>query len=111
MRTLRWIVVVLATSIMQGQSITGDLVVNVTDPSGSAAANAKLDLVQVATNVRLSGTTDTLGNYLFSQLKPGRYSLEVSGAGFRKENVTDIGISIGQRAQINVKLTLGAVTE
>jgi hypothetical protein len=41
----------------------------------------------------------------------GRYTLDVSALGFRKENVTDIVVAIGQRAQVNVKLTLGAVTE
>ena len=49
---------------MYCQSITGDLVVNVTDPSGSVVSGAKLSLVQVETNVHLDAQTDALGNYL-----------------------------------------------
>src|SRR6266436_5796029 len=101
----------VTTGAMFGQSITGDLVVNVTDASGGVVSGAKLTLRQADTNASLTGETDTLGNYVLPQLKPGRYSLEVSAAGFRKENVTDIVVGIGQRAQVNVKLVLGAVTE
>jgi Carboxypeptidase regulatory-like domain len=94
-----------------GQSITGDLVVNVTDPSSGVVSGAKLTLTHTDTNVQFTAETDTLGNSVLPQLKPGRYTLDVSAPGFRKENVTDIVVAIGQRAQVNVKLTLGAVTE
>jgi hypothetical protein len=114
MRILSCVSVALALSVaglLVGQSITGDLVVNVTDPSGSAVSGAKLSLIQVETNVRLDAQTDALGNYLFSQLKPGRFALEVSGPGFQKTNLTDIVITLGQRARVDVKLTVGTLTE
>jgi hypothetical protein len=114
MRILSCVSVALALSAagpLFGQSITGDLVVNVTDPSGSAVSGAKLSLIQVETNVRLDAQTDALGNYLFSQLKPGRFALEVSGPGFQKTNLTDIVITLGQRARVDVKLTVGTLTE
>ncbi|HZT28343.1 MAG TPA: TonB-dependent receptor [Bryobacteraceae bacterium] len=94
-----------------GQSITGDLAVNVTDPSGASVSGAKLELIQVETNVKFEGQTDTLGNFLFSQLKPGPYRLEVAAAGFQKATLTDIVITLGQRALVNAKLTVGAITE
>ncbi|MGH9424627.1 MAG: carboxypeptidase-like regulatory domain-containing protein [Thermoanaerobaculia bacterium] len=105
------VVTLAVAALMYGQSITGDLVVNVTDPSGSVVSGAKLSLVQVETNVHLEAKTDALGNYLFSQLKPGRFALEVSGRGFQKTNLTDIVISLGQRARVDVKLTVGTLTE
>ncbi|HCC59084.1 MAG TPA: TonB-dependent receptor, partial [Solibacterales bacterium] len=85
--------------------------VNVTDSSGGTVSGAHLTLTHADTNVQLTGETDTLGNYVLPQLKPGRYLLEVSAPGFRKAEVTDIVVAIGQRAQVNVVLTLGAVTE
>ncbi|HMC58877.1 MAG TPA: carboxypeptidase-like regulatory domain-containing protein, partial [Candidatus Solibacter sp.] len=93
------------------QSITGDLVVNVTDSSGGAVSGAALNLVQVETNVKLSAVTDSLGNYLFVQLKPGRYTLEAGAPGFQRANLTDIAIAIGQRSHVDAKLTVGAVNE
>ncbi|MGI8991495.1 MAG: TonB-dependent receptor domain-containing protein [Bryobacteraceae bacterium] len=96
---------------LYGQSITGDLVVNVTDPSGGVVAGAKLSLIQIETNVKSEGQSDSLGNVLFSQLKPGPYRLEVSAPGFQTANVTDIVITIGQRAHVDAKLTVGSVAE
>jgi hypothetical protein len=96
---------------LSAQSITGDLIVNVVDPSGSAVANARLDLAQAATNVHLQGATNNGGNYLFSQLKPGTYTLDVSAPSFRTSNVSDVVIGIGQRSQLEVKLTIGSISE
>jgi hypothetical protein len=64
MRILSCVSVALALSVaglLFGQSITGDLVVNVTDPSSSAVSSAKLSLIQVEANVRLDAQTDALG--------------------------------------------------
>ena len=101
----------LLTAALFGQSITGDLVVNVTDPSGAVVSGAKLELTQTETNIKFQGQTDSLGNFLFSDLKPGGYSLDVTTAGFQKANITDISIAIGQRARVAAKLTVGAMTQ
>src|SRR2546427_761967 len=100
----RWILVALTLAmcaLLPGQSITGDLVVNVTDPSGAVVSGAKLELIAVETNVKFEGQTDNLGNSLFSQLKPGSYKLDVTAEGFQKATVTDIVIAIGQRARVD----------
>jgi hypothetical protein len=93
------------------QTISGDLVVAVFDQSNLPVARATLDLVQTDTNVRQSAQTDESGLYLFSQLKPGEYRLEVSNPGFQKTRVDDIRIQVGQRARVDVKMTLSQVTE
>src|SRR5437588_11268634 len=103
--------VLVLVAAVYGQTITGDLVVSVTDPSGGAVSGATLSLTEVDTNVKLSGVTDSLGASLFSELKPGHYRLEVSAPGFQRANMTDIAIMLGQRAHVDVKLTVGAVTE
>lgn len=116
MQRYRWaICVVLALAAMapaaKAQSITGDLVVNVTDPSGAVVAGSKLVLTEVATNIKQEMPTDELGNALFGQLKPGRYKLEVASAGFQPQEITDIRIQVGQRARVEVKLAVGQLTE
>lgn len=101
---------VLAVSTL-AQTISGDLVVNVTDPSGSAVSSSKLALTEVETGVKVDSVTDSLGNALFPQLKPGEYKLEVESQGFRKSEVSGIRIQVGQRARVDVRLQIGAVTE
>lgn len=95
----------------RAQSITGDLVVNVTDSTGAVVGGAKLELIAVETNVKIESSTDSLGNALFSQLKPGAYKLAITAPGFQKASVSDILIALGQRARIDAKLTVGALTE
>lgn len=114
MRKSTWIFPLAVFALATGgyaQSITGDLGVSVADPSGGAVAGATLSLVDVQTNVKLAAQTDSLGNYLFVQLRPGRYTLEVGASGFQRANLTDIVIAIGQRSHVDAKLTVGAVNE
>jgi hypothetical protein len=93
------------------QSVTADLVVQVTDPSGAVIAGAALELTQVETNTKFKAATDSAGNYIFVQLRPGEYSLNVTAPGFQPQTVSGIRLEIGQRARVDVKLAVGALTE
>lgn len=101
----------LSSMLLLAQTISGDLVVSVVDPSGAAVADSKLTLVEVDTSIKHESVTDSLGNALFYQLKPGLYQLAVEASGFRKSEVSDIRIQVGQRARVDVKLQVGAVNE
>ena len=103
--------VVFGVSLLFSQAVTGDLVVAVTDPTGAAVAVAKLTLIQVATNVKVEQESDSLGNYLFVQLQPGTYRLEVSKAGFQSQTYDEILIKVGQRARVDVRLAVGQISE
>ncbi len=102
---------VAVSTLANAQSISGDLVVNVADPSSASVAGAKLILTDVDTKVRQELTTDSLGNGLFLQLKPGLYKLEATAAGFQTRAVNDIRIQVGQRARVNVEMAVGQLTE
>ena len=93
------------------QSISGDLVVRVVDPSDLAVPGAAVTLTEVETGVMQSAVTDAQGTYLFGQLKPGVYKLEVTTSGFKSTNVQDIRIQVGQRARVDVKLVVATVAE
>ena len=92
------------------QIISGDLVVRVLDPSDLIVGGASLSLTEVQTGITHDAATDAQGTYLFGQLKPGLYRLEVGASGFRTTNVEDIRIQLGQRARVDVKLVV-SVTE
>src|SRR5262245_24123391 len=93
------------------QSLTGDMVIHTADPSGAVVVNAKLVLTDVETNVKQESVTDTLGNAMFGQLKPGTYKLEVMAPGFQGQSVTDVRVQVGQRARVDVKMAVGQLTE
>src|SRR5579884_694564 len=96
---------------VEAQSITADLAVNVTDPNGGAIPSAKLVLQNTQENTVFTAQTNDLGTYVFTQLKPGTYSLNVSAQGFQEQQVRDISLQISQRASLDVKLALGTVRQ
>jgi Carboxypeptidase regulatory-like domain/TonB dependent receptor/TonB-dependent Receptor Plug Domain len=96
---------------VMAQGITGDLSVTVSDPNGASVTNATLTLKNVQENTTITGYTNAAGNYIFGELKPGSYSLEIKAQGFQPQHLNDITIQLAQRAAVGVKLTLGTVTE
>ncbi len=93
------------------QSITGDILGTVQDPSGAIIPGAKVTLTAVDTGVGLTTTTDDGGNYLFAQLKPGHYRVAASKEGFQTRTISDIELLVGQRPRVDITLQLGAVTQ
>lgn len=48
--------------------------------------------------------TDSLGNFRFSQLKPGTYTLEVAGVGFKTKQLNNIPVTSGNENNIQVEI-------
>jgi hypothetical protein len=110
-KILLWAMTVLGAARLYPQAITGDLTINVTDPNGATIAGAELELTNAGEGTTRPGSTNDIGTFIFGQLKPGSYRLKVSAPGFQEQRVNDITIQLGQRARIEVKLTLGQVSE
>ncbi len=67
------------THIAYSQAITGDILGTVKDTTGAVIPGANVTLTQVGTGLTLrSATTDSSGDYLFAQLKPGHYRIDAS---------------------------------
>jgi hypothetical protein len=84
---------------------------NVTDPSGAGIAGAAVKMTVVSTDEVHSATTDTTGRYSLVNLPSGDYRLEVSAAGFERFRQTGITLTVGSNREVNVRMTVGAVTE
>jgi hypothetical protein len=69
------IVFLLLSPALRGQATTS-LGGHVTDASGAVIPGASLTLTSAATGATRSGTTGGDGEYQFSQLPPGRYTLD-----------------------------------
>jgi hypothetical protein len=53
----------------------------VEDPSAAGIASAKIELVNLATQVSATTSSDTAGNYRFLSLAPGTYKLTAEAQG------------------------------
>lgn len=101
----------LAPSAIRAQSIvTGAVGGVVTDASGAVVAGATVTLQSKDTSDSFSSASNTNGTYNFSLLKPGAYTLTVSRDGF-KQATAAVVVELGQTAQYNIHLEVGAASQ
>jgi Carboxypeptidase regulatory-like domain/TonB dependent receptor len=89
---------------------TGNIEGVVTDPSGGTVASGKVTLVNVATSVSASTTSDASGYYRFLSLAPGDYKIRVEASGFSASEAT-IHLEYNQTLNLPMQLKVGAATE
>jgi hypothetical protein len=92
--------------------VTGaDIVGTVRDESGAVLPNATVQVVNQATNLTRSVTTDQRGRYLVAALPPGTYRLKADADGFASETREGLTLVLGQSADIDVTLKLATQAE
>jgi len=98
------------TSAAFCQLTTADILGAVTDATGAAVPNAKVTLTNLGTNQTRTGQSNASGEYTFTLLPIGHYSVTVIAGGFEKSITKDISVEAGDRARNDVHLTLGSET-
>jgi hypothetical protein len=95
----------------QTQSNAADLQGVVRDQSGAVVTGATVTARNVATNISKTTTTNSDGAYLIVNLTPGDYEVTVEAANFKKSVLPAVTLTVGQRADLDVALEVGQVTE
>ena len=101
---------VLLTSSVSYAQYTGNIEGVVEDPSGAAVANAKVDLVNVTTQVSATTTSDASGSFRFLSLAPGTYKITAEGTGFKRAEAT-VTLQTNQTLNVPIALEVGAVEQ
>lgn len=83
----------------------------VTDTTGAVVADATVTLTNQETGRSQQLTTGDGGFYRFSGLAPGRYSLTVEQANFKKKEIENIDIAAEVTQGIDVILEVGGISE
>src|SRR5690348_2207810 len=83
----------------------------VTDSSQAIVESASISIRNVETNITTHGISNSSGVFVFPALPPGRYDLTAEKQGFRTFKLTDIPLSVGLTATVDVKLEVGQVSE
>ena len=111
-RLLALLVVVLCLSeAALAQTNRGAIRGSILDPSGAVVAGAIVHANNVDTNVRTTLKSLADGNFSFSSLPPGTYSLTVEVSGFKKAVASNIAVHIGDTARADVQLQVGNTSE
>ncbi len=93
------------------QSTTsGDLTGLVSDASGAAVPGATVTALNQGTAVQNVLTTSGTGEYHFTNLPVGKYTLAATAAGFATAQIKNIDISLNTVVTENVKLDIGTTT-
>lgn len=88
------------------QIITGTVV----DSSGAVVPDAAVTVGELATGVRTDLRTDGAGLYSSPSLPLGKYSIQVSKAGFQTLVRTELALNLGQTLRVDVTLRVGSPT-
>ncbi len=100
-----------AAPFATAQSTTGDITGTVTDSSGATLPHAKVTLTNVGTQEKRTAETTDAGDYTFTQLGPGTYSVKVENPGFKGFEVGSINLAASDRVREDAKLEVGAAGE
>jgi hypothetical protein len=93
------------------QSIYGSIRGLVTDPSAAAVASGKVTLINEGTAAQRSVQSNNLGEYVFSQVIPGTYTVAVEAAGFKKVERKNVLLATQDQLTVDLQLEVGGVTE
>ena len=99
------------TQTVFGQVDQGSVEGTVQDASGAVVPNAKVTLLNKDQGLSLETTTKASGEYIFSPIKIGNYSLSVTAPGFATTTQENLQVSVQQHLQVNIQLKTGATTE
>lgn len=111
MLLLTELVIAVCITPAYGQEVRASITGLVTDSSGAAVANATVRVVNVASRVAVTTTTNETGNYVTPFLPPGAYELTVEAGGFKKFLRQNIVLQLQDRARIDAQLEIGEMTQ
>jgi hypothetical protein len=90
---------------------TATIVGRVTDASGGVLPGVTVTATQQGTGVTSSSVTNTNGEYIFPGLRVGVYEVAAELQGFRRTVRANVQLNVQTRAQVDLQLSVGAVTE
>ena len=101
----------LASMKAPAQGSTGKVSGIVTDPSGGVVPRARVIMTNTEGRNKELTTTTSAGEYQFSAIPPGRYTMEVSAPGFQLYTQTGVVVAAGSAVIQNASLQVGKIRE
>ncbi len=101
----------LAPQVAWSQANSATFYGRVTDPSGAVVPAARVALTQQSTQATTTRTTSSSGDFAFTFVPTGTYTLKIEAKGFTTYINTGIVLTAGQQAQQTYHLELGASTQ
>src|SRR5436190_4080441 len=103
--------VMLGAVAASAQETTGSLRGTVTDATGAVVSGATVTVTNDATGAQQTKQTTGDGNFEFTKLAPGNYTVTIEATGFKKSLNKEVSVKLGIVNPLDVKLEPGAVSE
>ncbi|MBI2688848.1 MAG: carboxypeptidase regulatory-like domain-containing protein [Acidobacteria bacterium] len=92
--------------------MTGSITGSIADPSGAPIAGADVTLTNSLTSLTRQLKSDGNGDFVFTQILPGTFKLNVSANGFKRYEQTEIILTATERVVLKrVDLQLGEIAQ
>src|SRR5258708_6696505 len=110
--TLRWgLLAVFFLAAVCARAQNAEVAGLVRDPSSAVVPNATLTIRNLATGYERKTQGNDAGAYSFPALPSASYRIEVSKAGFQTLVRNGLALAVGERAQVDFALKIGATAE
>ena len=114
-RRSAWVLLFVAVFLLPlklaAQVDMGSISGTIKDASGAVIPNAKVTLTNDATGISASATTGAEGQYTFSPVKIGHYTISAAMAGFQTVEQKNVTVDVEQRVHVDITLPLGQSKE
>ena len=101
----------VASTMVLGQSTTGTILGEVTDPTGAVVAKAHVTVTNTLTGETHSADTNDDGTYVIPHLPIGVYRVESQISGFKRTAAEGVTLAVNQEARVNLALRIGQANE
>src|SRR6266568_3400838 len=81
---------------------------SITDEAGAVIVGATVTLTDAA-GAQKTATSNADGNYSFTGLAPGKYTLHAAATGFAVSDDTQVQVAAGQRQPVNISLKIAVI--
>jgi hypothetical protein len=90
---------------------TGTILGKITDASGAVIPGATVELTNVHTNLNSRTSTNELGDYVFTLVRIGNYSIRVEHQGFRTAVRPNLILNVQHTMRVDISMQIGGVIE
>jgi hypothetical protein len=103
--------ILLPSQFAFGQVDEGSITGTITDSTGALVPDAEVMLLNTDQGITLQTRTGARGEYTFSPVRIGHYTITVTAKGFEKTTQTNLTVQVAQALQVNVTLKPGSAAE
>ncbi len=93
------------------QEVTATLVGIVTDNTGVAIKNAQVTITEQQTGISHSQSTNDSGNYQFTFLPPGLYTVSIASPSFQTGVIKNVRVPVNTTARVDMTLQPGSISQ